>query len=150
MALSKSLKFLVVDSPQSAEYVADFLKEKNLLKEVLVLSNVPDRSINSKIAKDIKNEGSLVYDVVEVSRRHPLIERAVRYFLGNKVVCKDFDTAIKVQRMGIKDIVTEDGKEFKPGMISGGQHSNIFNLNLGMRMDKEIKKLVDDISYLEN
>ena len=36
-------------------------------------------------------------------------------------------------------------------MISGGQHTNIFNLNLGyFKMDRDIKKLVDEISQLEN
>ena len=53
--------------------------------------------------------------------------------------------------MGVKDIVTEDGTEFKQGMISGGQHTNIFNLNLGnFKMDRDIKRLVDEISNLEN
>lgn len=89
--------------------------------------------------------------MLEVSRRHQHIDKAVRYFLADKVVCKDFDTAVKLQRMGFRDIVTEDGKEFKPGMISGGQHTNIFNLNLGnFKMDREIKKLVDEIQTLES
>jgi hypothetical protein len=51
--------------------------------------------------------------------------------LADKVVCKDFDTAVKLQRLGLKDIVTYDGTEFKQGLISGGQHKNIFNVNLG-------------------
>lgn len=48
----------------------------------------------------------MVYDVVEVSRNHPHLEKAVRYFLNEKVVCKDFDTAVKLQRFGVKDIIT--------------------------------------------
>jgi chromosome segregation ATPase len=43
VALSKCLRFLVVDSAQSAELCTDYLKEKGLFKEVLVLENVPDR-----------------------------------------------------------------------------------------------------------
>eukprot|EP00347_Sterkiella_histriomuscorum_P000387 403376057 len=151
VALSKCLRFLVVDTPQTAEYCTEFLKEKGLFKDVLVLQNVPEKNINSKLAKELKTEGNLVYDVIEVSRKHHHIERAVRYFLGDKVVCKEFDTAIKLQRMGVKDIVTEDGKEFKPGMISGGQQTNIFNLNLGnFKMDRDIKKLAEEIQTLEN
>ncbi len=85
-----------------------------------------------------------------MSRRHVHLDKAIRYFLADKVVCKDFDTAVKLQRMGIKDIVTFDGTEFKQGMISGGQHTNIFNVNLGQfTLDREIKKLVDEISHLE-
>ena len=35
-------------------------------------------------------------------------------------------------------------------MISGGTHTNIFNINLGnFKMDKEIQKLTDDVSKLE-
>ena len=91
-----------------------------MFKEVLVLSNVPERQPNHKIIKDLKGEAHLVYDVVEVSRSHPLVEKAIRYFLGDKVVCPDFDTAVKIQAQGVKDIVTFDGTEFKSGMISGG------------------------------
>lgn len=141
---------MVVDTPQTAEYCTEFLKEKGLFKELLVLQNVPERNVNQKIAKEIKNDGNLVYDVIEISRRHNLLDRAIRYFLADKVVCKDFDTAVKLQRMGIRDIVTYEGTEFKQGMISGGQHTNIFNVNLGQfTLDREIKKLVDDISQLE-
>ena len=46
--------------------------------------------------------------------------------------------------------MTEDGTEFKGSMISGGTHTNIFNINLGnFKMDKEIQKLTDDVSKLE-
>jgi chromosome segregation ATPase len=46
----------------------------------------------------LKGEGHLVYDVIEVSRNMALLDRAVRYFLGDKIVCKDFETATKLQR----------------------------------------------------
>ncbi len=49
----------------------------------------------------------------------------------------------------MKEIVTWDGTEFKQGMISGGQHKNIFSVNLGqMTLDRDIKKLSDEISHL--
>ena len=39
---------------------------------------------------------------------------------------------------------------FKQGMISGGQHTNIFNVNLGQfTLDREIKKLVEETQQLE-
>ena len=68
------------------------------------------------------------------------------------MVAKDFDVAVKLQNSkGIRDLVTEDGTEFKQGMISGGQHSNIFgNLNLGTtQVDRNIIKLVEHIQKLE-
>lgn len=71
VALSKCLKFLVVDTPETAVYCTEFLKEKGLFKEVLVLSNVPERQVNHKLAKDLKAaDAHLIYDVIEVSRSH--------------------------------------------------------------------------------
>jgi len=85
--------------------------------------------------------------VIEVSRQDNALERAVRYFAGDKVVAKDFATAANLQqKKGIKDVISEDGTEFKQGMISGGQHSNIFNISLGTTsLDRQIVKLVDSI-----
>jgi chromosome segregation ATPase len=141
----------VVDNQETAVYCTEFLKEKGLFKELLVLSNVPERQINHKMAKDLKNaDAYLVYDVVEVSRSHNLLDRAIRYFLNDKVVCDSFDTAIKLQGQGVKDIVTYDGTEFKQGMISGGQHKNIFAVNLGhMQLDKDIKNLSNEVAKLQ-
>lgn len=110
----------MVDNPESAEYCTEFLKEKGLFKELLVLSNVPDKTITASLHKKIHNIGNVVYDVIEISRRHTNLDKAIRYFLGDKVVCKDFDSAVKLQSMGLKDIVTEDGTQFRSGMISGG------------------------------
>jgi len=74
----------------------------------------------------------LVYDVIDVSKKDPLLERAVRYFSADTVVTKTFDMAARLQaEKGVKNIVTEDGIEFKQGMISGGHQANVFNLSLG-------------------
>lgn len=146
VALSKCLKFLIVENEEAAEYCTDFLKEKQLYKDVLVLSNVPDRHIDGTINKRLKDQGTLVIDVIDVTRRHANLDKAVRYFLGEKVVCQSFDVAAKLQKMGFKDIVTEDGTEFKSGMISGGIHQNIFNISLGSnKLDTEITKLAKEI-----
>lgn len=152
VALGKQLKFLVVENEQGAEYCTEFLKEKGLFKDVLVLQNVPERQLNSRLQKELKNEGNLVYDVIEVSRRHQTLEKALRYFLVDKVVCKDFDSAVKLQKKhNLRDIVCEDGTEFKQGMISGGQHQNVFNLELGQfKLNKEVTKLVEEIAQLDN
>jgi chromosome segregation ATPase len=45
VSLIKCLKMLVVDTPESAAICSDFLKEKQISMEVLVLSNVPDRKL---------------------------------------------------------------------------------------------------------
>ena len=79
-----------------------------------------------------------------------MLEKAVRYFSGDKVVTKTFDTAAKLQMKGVKEIITEDGTVFKPGTISGGNQANIFNLNLGtVQLDANISKMVEKIQGLE-
>ena len=50
----------------------------------------------------------------------------------------------------MKEIVTYDGTEFKQGMISGGNHGSVFNVNLGTsQLDSSISELVDKIQRLE-
>lgn len=74
------------------------------------------------------------------------MEKAVRYFCADKVFVKDFQTAVALQKQGVKELITEDGTEFKQGMISGGQHTNIFNITFGTnQIDKQISKLVHEI-----
>ena len=41
--MQKCLRFLVVDTEEAAAVCNEFLKEKKLAKDVLVLTNVPDR-----------------------------------------------------------------------------------------------------------
>ncbi len=150
VALSKSLKFMIVDTPQSAEYCTEFLKEKGLFKDLVVLQNVPEKQVNQGTKRLIGNQGELIYDVIEISRKHTNLDKAVRYFLGDKVVCKDFDLAVKLQGLGVRDIVTEEGTEFKQGMISGGAHQNIFNLNFGtFKLDSDWRKLFEVIKKLD-
>ena len=43
-----------------------------------------------------------------------MFERSLRWFAADKVVAKSFETAADLQRhKKVKDIVTEDGTEFK-------------------------------------
>jgi chromosome segregation ATPase len=69
-----------------------------------------------------------LYEVVDVPRSEELLEKAVRFFIGEKVFCPAFSDAVKLQQKGIKEIITADGTFFNKGMISGGSHQNIFKL----------------------
>ena len=122
MALSKCLKYLVVKDGDTAKTVNEFLLEKQVSKDVLILENLPDRHFKKGIqAKLAGEQAMLVYDVIEVGRKEPLLEQAVRYFAADKIVAKDFNVAVQLQsNKGLTDLVTEDGTEFKQGMISGG------------------------------
>ena len=152
VALSKCLKFLVVNTAESAQMVNEFLAEKQISKDVLILENVPDKSFSKGLQARLEGaDASPVYDVIDISRRDPLLERAIRYFSADKVVTKNFQSAAQLQaQKGIKEIVTEDGTEFRQGMISGGHHANIFNLSLGTaQLDGTISKVLDRVQKLE-
>ena len=59
--------------------------------------------------------------MIEVVRKDQSLRHAVEYFAGEKVVASEFKIAKKLQlEKDIHDIVTEEGTEFKHGMISGG------------------------------
>ncbi len=75
--------------------VNEFLREKQITRDVLILANVPDRNFSRGIqAKlDGATNASLVYDVIDISKKDPLLEKAVRYFSGDKVVTKTFENA---------------------------------------------------------
>lgn len=91
VAMQKCLKLLVVDSEEAATICNEFLKEKNISKDLLVLSNVPDRPFAKGLqAKLHDTSAQLIYDVIECSRQNNHLERAVRYFSGSKVCVKDF------------------------------------------------------------
>ena len=48
-------------------------------------------------------------------------------------------------------MITLDGTEFKPGMVSGGQQNqNVFDLNLGQaQLDRDIKRIQTQIQKLD-
>lgn len=72
-----------------------------------------------------------MYEVIEIPRSELALDKAIRYFVGDKVFVKDFQSAAELQKRGVTDIVTEEGTLFNRGMISGGSHQNIFKLTLG-------------------
>ena len=79
--MQKCLRMLVVDSEEAAAVCNEFLKEKNMSKDLLVLPNVPERQISKGIQAKLQGtKGQLIYDVVEVSRQNNMLDRAVRYF----------------------------------------------------------------------
>ena len=103
VALSRSLRHLVVTSDEAAEICNEFLREKQISKDVLILANVPDRQLSSGIHAKIEDFGgsdkaSLIYDVIEVSKVDSRIEKAVRFFCGDKVVTETFEHASMLQK----------------------------------------------------
>ena len=48
VALTKCLRYLVVDTVSSSKYVTEYLKDKGIQKDVLVLENMPNSSRDKK------------------------------------------------------------------------------------------------------
>lgn len=127
-----------------SEFCEEFLREKELVKELLILSNVPEIPMLNR--QNLPKDVHYLIDVVEVSRKFVNVERAIRFFMGDKIVCKDFDAAIALQNRGFKHIITLDGTQFRRGMISAGKVSDELKQKSRMRtLDNEIKKLVDEV-----
>ena len=101
VALAKCLKFLVVDTAESAQMVNDFLSEKNLTQQVLILENIPakefQRGLEQKL-DDFAGSAGLLYDVIDITVQDPKLEKALRFFTANKVVTQNFDMAAKLQQ----------------------------------------------------
>lgn len=152
VSLLPQLRYLLVDTVESARYVADFLKEKGMQKHVLVLENLPQR--HEQVSQRVRDlGGEALSDVIDVAStvRNTRVRVAVDYYTQGKVVCADFNQAVTIQRQaGIKHLVTLEGTEFKSGQISGGQHTGLSSMSLGQaQLQKEMKQLQDEITKLE-
>lgn len=75
---------------------------------------MPDRQFTNGLSNKIQSVkgASLIYELIEVPRAETGVEKAVRFFAGDKVFVKDFKQATELQKKGVKDIVTEDGTLF--------------------------------------
>ena len=68
VSLLKQLKFLVVDTVASFQYVIQFLKEKEIQKDVLVLENIPqkkDKDLDISLQKLADNGCEKIRDVID-------------------------------------------------------------------------------------
>jgi hypothetical protein len=67
----------------------------------LILTNLPlqTKEKKNKISKQSlqKYGAEFVFDVIDASRKNNgMVQRAVEYFLNDKIVCQNFDIAIKL------------------------------------------------------
>ena len=72
MALTKCLKYLVVDTVASCKYVTEYLKDKGIQKDVLVLENMPSssRSRNKISSQALANfDAEFLSEVIDVARK---------------------------------------------------------------------------------
>lgn len=86
-----ALNYLVVDTADSAARLNDILKEKNLLKSIIVLENMPEVRVSEAVRNVVGNRGNVLADLLTISE--PGLEKILHYFGGSKVVTEDLETA---------------------------------------------------------
>lgn len=154
VALQGVLRMLVVDSVEVAQIVDEYLTEKGLYLDCLILSKVPKETsdIHSK-RKKLEGKGHMVVDVVDCDKGIKGLEGALKFFCGDKVVCLDdggIENTVYLSNKGFKRIITLDGTKLSNGMFESGHQSNIFDKSLGgVKHDKLIKEKRNALSKAE-
>jgi len=146
VGLKGLLNHLVVDTTETAQKVDQFLTEKSLYMDTLILSKVPEspdqivlRSMRQKVGK----HGTLLIDVVQFSHQDPKLQNAVKYLCGEKAVVDNLDAAISLGRKGVQS-VTHDGTQFKNGLITGGYYAEGKKLGPA-KLDQTISTLLKSV-----
>lgn len=147
-ALGGRIQNIVCDDDYSAKYAIDQLKKARAGR----VTFLPVSEIQGHVRRDSaleKEEGFMGYadQCVEYS---PAYEDVFSYLLGNVVILKDIDYAIKVSRKyGRKfQCVTLDGEIFNTsGAVAGGRYKNK-SANLFERKG-EVIKLEEELKTIE-
>ena len=144
VALQGALKLLVVDSVDVAQKVDEYLTEKGLYLDCLILEKVPtntNNNIHSK-RKKLEGRGHMIADVVDWDKGIKDLENALKYFCGDKVVCLDTELkeSLYLSNKGFKRVITLDGTSLTNGMFEGGHQSNIFDKTLGSAKQDRVMK----------
>ena len=90
LALGSALNYLVVDNAETAATCSNILKDKGVMRELLVLDNIPLlQAYNiSAVRGQLGRIGYMAFDVLEYDKRIMGLEGALKYLLGGKVVCE--------------------------------------------------------------
>ena len=117
-SLGGILNYLLVDTVDTAQYVNQKLKDHGIIKEVLVLENIPEVKISESLRHSVSNHGCLLNDVISYDKNYGL-EKALNLYVGNKALAENLENAnILRQVRGIKLVVTLQGVCIRNGMIS--------------------------------
>ena len=112
------LEYLIVDDVETAQYVHNKLRDHGLVKEVLVLENIPETRISESLRHNISNYGCLLTDVINYDKNYGL-DKAITLLISNKALADSLEKANELRKIkGIKLVVTLDGVCIKNGMIS--------------------------------
>ncbi|CAG9322583.1 unnamed protein product [Blepharisma stoltei] len=141
-SLGSILDYLVVEDAETAAFVHTKLKENSLLKDIVVLENVPEGQVNESLRHQVSNLGTLLPDILTYDRNYGL-DKAVLAFAGSRVVAEDINKAESLRRVkGIRQVVTIDGVTIKNGMISSAPSKKRFEKG-SQKLDILVKETED-------
>lgn len=136
-SLGPILNYLVVDTVDTAQYVNQKLRDHGLVKDVLVLENIPEVHTSETLRQSVGRFGSLMTDVITFEKDYGL-EKAVALLVGNKALADNLENANVLRQIkGIRFVVTIDGICIKKGTISSAPKKNYSEKFSQKRVDIE-------------
>ena len=133
--LGKYLTHLVVDDESAAISCNIFLKDAGVMKEILILSNIPRSAYvtpsTTTISPNDCAPGSVrLIDTIEYNANIKRLKEAILFIAGKKIVCENLQSARALRTEGFKEIITLNGEILKQGIISGGRNDALLGLEL--------------------
>jgi len=158
--MGKYLTHLVVDDESSAASCNIFLKDAGVMKDILILGNIPKTAYlmpsTSLISPEECAPGSVrLVDAIEYNANIKRLKETIMFIAGKKIICNDMQAAKKLRLNGYKEIITLNGEIVKQGAIAGGSNEALLGLEL-QHADhaakvEEVKKGIEQIKgELEN
>jgi len=159
LALGPAMRYLVVDKNETALVCSNILKDRSVMKDILVLENIPE--VNTLGLTAIRNHlgglGNLASDIVDFDRSIVGLEKALLFLLEGKVVCDNLGKAEIIRKRnidGVKQVITLDGSVIKKGVIIGygnleklqqfgGQFANSVSRNTEEQLRELQKEIVE-------
>ena len=145
------LNYLVVDDVDVAQYVHQKLRDHNIIKEILVLDNVPENRISESLRHLVSKYGCLLLDVVNFERTYGM-DKAMTLLVGNKALADGLDNANNLRQIrGIKMVVTIDGICIKNGMISSAPTNKKFGRvsQKKVQIEKEAEEIRNEVGRIQ-
>ncbi len=144
------LQDIVVRDNIVAKKCINYLKEtKGGRASFLAFDSVKTNTNNQNT---IKKQGEVLGYAKELVSYNPIYEKIVEFVMGNLLVVKSIDEALKISKSNIHkgNIVTLKGEIIsKRGRLTGGQHIKSAS-SIIFERKKEIKKLIKIVEDLES
>eukprot|EP01022_Parablepharisma_sp_SALTPOND_P017169 TRINITY_DN2689_c0_g1_i1.p1 TRINITY_DN2689_c0_g1~~TRINITY_DN2689_c0_g1_i1.p1 ORF type:complete len:1286 (+),score=243.35 TRINITY_DN2689_c0_g1_i1:11413-15270(+) len=133
--LGKYLTHLVVDDESAAASCNIFLKDAGVMKDILILANIPRSAYLTPSTSTIPPEacvpGSVrLIDAIEYNANIKRLKEAILFIAGKKVICENLQSARKLRSHGYKELITLNGEILKQGVIAGGSNEALMGLEL--------------------